>query len=434
MTANYKKTDAKKLIAKINEQSEIIDKQNIVSSIDIDIQLDYIRALYEFYIELKQNQHIVPTQEQNQNTVPKQEQSQHIVPKEQTEKKYNNLSECGTLSLFDDLEEKDENIDKEKEKNIAISEPSNENQIQTEIQKKSENEISHTPALPKISEFEKHEQITSPQIEDIEENTQQIKNIEEDTPQIKDIEEDIPQAKDIKEDTPQIKNIEEEDIQQAKDIEEDIPQIKDIEEEDTQQIKDIKEDTLEVKNIEEDTPQIENSKEDTPQIKAFPEMEFELNLKKNDFPARNQDNTIVAEKEIPETTVAPSTQPQYKGSEEPLPDKPTSIGDKYKSNRPSLNEIVSGFKPDESIGMKLQHGNVSDLMKSIDLNLKFLFVKELFNGNGSIFTEEINTINNITKLHNAISYMEEMKDKYKWDEKNEAYKELFKLVLRKYAK
>jgi hypothetical protein len=142
--------------------------------------------------------------------------------------------------------------------------------------------------------------------------------------------------------------------------------------------------------------------------------------------------------ELPNTSVETSNQPdntpKHPNTENGDTEKPISIGDKYKSNRPSLNEIVSGFKPDNSIGMKMQHGNVSDLMKSIDMNLKFLFVKELFKGNGSAFTEEINHINNISKLNDTIKYVEQIKDKYKWDDKSEAYYELFKLILRKYAK
>jgi len=134
----------------------------------------------------------------------------------------------------------------------------------------------------------------------------------------------------------------------------------------------------------------------------------------------------------------PAGRPVYWGDEvdveEPVAVKPASIGDKFKSDRPSLNEIVSGFKPDESIGMRLQHGNVSDLMKSIDMNNKFLFVKELFKGNGSAFTEEINNINSYSKLDAALRYLDEIKMKYHWDDKSEAYKELYHLILRKHAK
>jgi hypothetical protein len=118
--------------------------------------------------------------------------------------------------------------------------------------------------------------------------------------------------------------------------------------------------------------------------------------------------------------------------ENPIPVKPVAIGEQFKSEKPSLNEIVSSYKPDESIGSKLQQGNISDLMKSMDMNQKFMFVKELFKGNGSVFTEEINKLNGFNKLNEAIPYLESIKAKYKW-EQSEAYAELYRLVLRKFA-
>jgi len=120
--------------------------------------------------------------------------------------------------------------------------------------------------------------------------------------------------------------------------------------------------------------------------------------------------------------------------ENPIPVKPATIGEQFKRDRPTLNEIVSSYKPDESIGVRLQQTNISDLMKSIDMNQKFMFVKELFKGNGSAFTEEINKLNEFRKLNEAIPYLESIKLKYKWDSQSEAYAELSRLVLRKFAK
>jgi hypothetical protein len=111
----------------------------------------------------------------------------------------------------------------------------------------------------------------------------------------------------------------------------------------------------------------------------------------------------------------------------------SSIGEKYQDKKPTLNEIVSSFNPNESIGMKLHLGSVSDLMKSIDMNNKFLFVKELFKNNGALFTQEINTLNDFKKLSEALSYLEKVRIKYGWITESEAYMELYKLVLRKFA-
>ncbi len=428
MAADSKKTELEDLIVKIKMQQEVIAKQITISSIDIDLQLDYIRALYESYLILKQD----------------------VSSKEKIEKK-SNLSECGTLPLFDDLDEV------------------NETQIEEEI--------------PVIKE-------------DIEEQI-----IEEEKPEEQAVEEELPVTEEVSDSIEENEQeaFDEEEIDKTdkidKEDKEDEPEAVKPEEEQTDSLasEEAKEDIIkEEVSIEVSEEAHEKDEKATANVLdnmgVFPEMEIELEMdltagesfvSVNEEPTKidpqeipidmNEtsssepriennssipeididaiefeeeddidNNDTIEKEEAPVTHIGMSGQPRYWGDEldieNPIPVKPTSIGEQYKSNKPSLNEIVSGFKPDESIGMKLQHGSVSDLMKSIDMNLKFLFVKNLFKGNGSAFTEEINKINSIGKLHEAIKYVEEIKDKYKWDDKSEAYTELYKLILRKYAK
>ena len=358
MTADLKRTEEENLITKIKTQQEIIAKQTIISTIDIDLQLDYIRALYEHYIALKQR--LILKEILNQQSI---------------------LSECGTLPLFENFEKSEPQKAEEK-----VEEMSELEEIEEEQEDEFEEEI-----------FEKSE--------DFEDEFEEEENFE---------------------------RLEEEEEEESDDEDELFEEEEDLEDE-----------------LEEDIEAVETEEktEDESFISVFPDVEIEMDIQTNsdididaiefdvedEEDAENEDDT----KNIPITHISTAGQPRYWGDEldfEPISPQPTSIGDKYISNKPSLNEIVSSFKPDESIGMKLQHGSVSDLMKSIDMNLKFLFVKNLFKGNGSVFTEEINKINTIGKLQEAIKYMEEMKNKYNWDDKSEAYSELYKLILRKYAK
>ena len=361
------KTEVENLIAKINTQQEIIAEQTTISTIDIDLQLDYIRALYEHYISLKQE----------------------LTLKRLSEKQPT-LSECRTLPLFGGFEE----METETPQKISLKEEENEIDFVEQNEELEEEIFEELPELE--DEFEEEEDFED-EIED---------NFEE-----------------------------EEDIEEETEFEEDEDEIED-------------EDLLE--KDEEESEKEEDKTEDDPFISAFPDIEIEMDVQPSsdididaiEFDVDEEEEVECTENEddtekTPITHISTAGQPRYWGDEldiEPITPQPTSIGDKYVSNKPSLNEIVSGFKPDESIGMKLQHGSVSDLMKSIDMNLKFLFVKNLFKGNGSVFTEEINKINSIGKLHEAIKYVEEMKNKYNWDDKSEAYSELYKLVLRKYAK
>ena len=130
------------------------------------------------------------------------------------------------------------------------------------------------------------------------------------------------------------------------------------------------------------------------------------------------------------------TPPAYWGDEidieNPIPVKNVSISEKYQQTRPSVNDMVSGMQKNDTLGLSLGHGS-SDLMNSIDINNKFLFVKELFKNNGSLFTEEINKLNDFKRLTDLLPYLEQIKQKYNWKENSEAYQELYRLLLRKFS-
>lgn len=110
-----------------------------------------------------------------------------------------------------------------------------------------------------------------------------------------------------------------------------------------------------------------------------------------------------------------------------------SLGDTYVNERQGFNEQFSG-KSENNIANKLQKNQTNDLMKAIDINDKFQFIQELFRGNGSLFTETINQLNQFAKLTEVIDYLEKAKVDNRWKEDSEAYIKLYKLILKKYAK
>ena len=112
-----------------------------------------------------------------------------------------------------------------------------------------------------------------------------------------------------------------------------------------------------------------------------------------------------------------------------------TLGDHFAHRIPSLNDQLSQKKgEDRSIGSRKQRDQINDLTKSIDLNLKFTFVRELFSGNAKLLSEELNNLNDCTRLESALSLFEEMKQKYRWKEETEAVQQLYELILRKFAR
>lgn len=108
--------------------------------------------------------------------------------------------------------------------------------------------------------------------------------------------------------------------------------------------------------------------------------------------------------------------------------KPSSeiLVDKYQGKRKFRNENMSVGKKDMST--KLQNKPILDLTKSIGINDKFMFTKELFHGNAGLYSKTIIKLNEFTDINDALFYIQE---NFTWDSKNEAASQLIELVRRK---
>ena len=404
--------DRETLIAKIARLQENMKNQAKISQLDLDLQLGYIRELYDSYLEMKYN--FADTQPCRAE----QPQDDKIEPP---------LSEDGDWSLFED--------GKEPEKTVEIEEIGEVWEIEEEEEIGEMEEVFEDEEIEEFPDEEEEILDEEEEIGETEEEEEIGKTEEEEEVFDDEDVEDFPdEEEEILEEDDEVGEIEEE---------EEIGEIDEMEEMEKVFDDDEEEELEEVDTENNEFPIVEM---DTKMAFSIPDISIEtksvsdINLDDIEF---DEDNY---EEEEEEEETMPQPQPSFHSGmphsryyddeievENPIPVKST-IGESYKSERPSLNEIVSSYKPDESIGSKLQQGNVSDLMKSIDMNNKFLFVKELFRGNGSAFTEEINKLNSFNKLNEVIPYWDFIKEKYKWDTQSEACAELYRLVLRKFAK
>ena len=112
-----------------------------------------------------------------------------------------------------------------------------------------------------------------------------------------------------------------------------------------------------------------------------------------------------------------------------------TLGDRFAGQFPSLNDQLSQKRgEDRSLGSRKQKDQIHDLTKSIDLNLKFTFVRELFRGDARLLSEELNMLNQCGRLETALATFEEMKQRYHWKEDKDAVQQLYELILRKYSR
>ncbi|MBP5589430.1 MAG: hypothetical protein J6W61_05355 [Bacteroidales bacterium] len=102
----------------------------------------------------------------------------------------------------------------------------------------------------------------------------------------------------------------------------------------------------------------------------------------------------------------------------------TIIAEQFNQNANWINEAMgSNSKPELSKGKK-----VTDLFDSIGISDKFLYIKEIFNGDSALYNETITKINNTNTFDEAYDIIVKHVD----DEKNETFKSLIELIKRKF--
>jgi hypothetical protein len=102
------------------------------------------------------------------------------------------------------------------------------------------------------------------------------------------------------------------------------------------------------------------------------------------------------------------------------------LAEKFQGKKKFRNEVLGSGKKD--IASHLKNKPISDLTKAIGINDKFLFTKELFNGNAELYARSIKQLNSFDDINDALIYIQE---NFSWDENNEAANQLIDLVRRK---
>ncbi|MBO4739970.1 MAG: hypothetical protein J5606_10490 [Bacteroidales bacterium] len=439
MANNTTEKNIRNLFDNIEKQLQAVDFKKQPSLIEIDILLEKCRRFYEECVQFRA------------------ETAQQIADKKAEEEKY----KLNIPSLFGDEWDNDETpsnsqpIEEKKTTTTPVVEqPATDETIENKgiEQNKKEQDITETSIEePKIEE----QKIENTNIEDtnieepqpIAETTINNNLVEEETKveSVSQIENDTPtHSQPIEENQEVFFEEEQEEKVENKEIEsitEFAPEEEPTENENIVDEITIDDSMFDIYNTIDIEPKVEPKIESDPQPQPIVSNQNrkEIDLDNIEFEEETQDfgyQPTPQKHTEPQHIQSRRTPPAYWGDEidieNPIQVKNVSISEKYQQSRPSVNDMVSGMQNNDTLGLSLGHGS-SDLMNSIDINNKFLFVKELFKNNGSLFTEEINKLNDFKRLTDLLPYLEQLKQKYNWKENSEAYQELYRLLLRKFS-
>lgn len=107
------------------------------------------------------------------------------------------------------------------------------------------------------------------------------------------------------------------------------------------------------------------------------------------------------------------------------------VNDKFEDAKSILNDAHLEGTP--SLVEIMQRGKIESMEKSLTVNQRFMFVKELFEGNVEEFKKTIDYIDECTKKDDALKFLEDQYGKLKsWDIEKEEVLEFYDLVSRKF--
>ncbi|MDD2199357.1 MAG: hypothetical protein PHE08_06500 [Bacteroidales bacterium] len=107
-------------------------------------------------------------------------------------------------------------------------------------------------------------------------------------------------------------------------------------------------------------------------------------------------------------------------------DKQVTIGEHLGANKKSLNETFAG-KPD--IVSKLSQKPITDIKAAIGIGDRFMFIRELFDGDNEKFNQTIEILNGLNNFDKAIEYIQ---SNFNWNIEDSTTKQFLNIVSRKY--
>ncbi len=101
---------------------------------------------------------------------------------------------------------------------------------------------------------------------------------------------------------------------------------------------------------------------------------------------------------------------------------------------PSRNDLMAN-RPELNLAAKFSQEPIQDLKRSISLNDKLVFVKDLFNGYSLAYQEAIDQLERLEDFESADQYLKtHYVEAYNWAEKSATAEKFYDLMRRKFAK
>lgn len=154
---------------------------------------------------------------------------------------------------------------------------------------------------------------------------------------------------------------------------------------------------------------------------------------KADEPEFTIEKPLESKEKIQEEPAKPAREKEEKRESKEPPKKATEntsiVADKFQSKK-FVHDNITQNNSKNDVSSKMQSKPIIDIHSAIGLNDKFIFIRELFNGDKEQYQETIQLLNNFDTYENALGFLNESFD---WDDEDPNFERLKELVKRKFA-
>ncbi|MCH7413361.1 hypothetical protein MM213_07695 [Belliella sp. R4-6] len=174
-------------------------------------------------------------------------------------------------------------------------------------------------------------------------------------------------------------------------------------------------------------PIIEESAQTKEEALVEEDLMAEAVVKQEVVEPENVDNSLV--EEIQETIQSPEKD-EERFEEESIPNIPSQ----YKvASAAKLIDPLQAWEKFESEQYSVMKGSVGELSENVGINQRFMFTKELFDGNPDLMKHALKSIDQCDSFMSAITLINERYvGELDWDKNSEAVEEFLQLVFRKF--
>lgn len=168
---------------------------------------------------------------------------------------------------------------------------------------------------------------------------------------------------------------------------------------------------------------VEPVKPEPPILKSIPEVE--------EVVIAEQESPDVQEFKIEKTVPYEVIEKEQEQKIEPEKPKATKgiLADKLSQSHTHINESISKSRNVQNLSSKLKSAPIATIQSAINLNDKFVIIRELFKNNTLLYNQTLDRFNNSKDFDEAVSIIER---EFAWDKDEPLVKKLIDLIKRKH--